>query len=613
MHKKLQLYEKVTPLAQLGIWQRNLITGEIYWNRYVRDIYEVGEHDYLTLEEASKFYVDNEAVGQLIREAVASRQSQMGEFRMVTAKGNAKWVKLRVDAELENNEPILIFGTLEDVTNDISLMRALAEREERFHQAFDYAPIGMAIVSIEGHWIKVNNSLCNLLGYEQEEFLKHTFQDFTHPDDLDIDLSHMYRLLANEIDSYNMEKRYFHKDGREIWIYLSVTLVRDKDNAPLYFISQIKDITERKKSTEMLLRERQRLDNIIKSTQVGTWEWNIATDEAIANQRAATLLGYSPNDFRQAQMKVWFALIHPADQERNRVELTKCMEQKNSFYACECRMNHANGNWMWIEIRGKVVKWSDNGEPVLMLGTFADIHERKAMEEERKKTLGVISEQNSRLLNFAHIVSHNLRSHTGNIQMLLDMLLEETDEEEKAKMMQMLVINSSNLQQTLSHLNDVVDIHSNIDLSKKQLNLNSEINRTLEVLSGSLRQANAKLIVEVSNDIELNYDPAYLESILLNLVTNGIKYRHPDRQVEILIKAEKMDDRAILSITDNGVGIDMNLHGNKLFGMYKTFHENEDARGICLFLVKSQVETMGGKISASSKVGEGTTFRIEFS
>jgi PAS domain S-box-containing protein len=613
MHNNLELYEKVTPLAQLGIWQRNLITGEIYWNQYVRDIYEVGPNVFLTLDEAAAFYLDREIVRELIEYAIGSAEPQVGEFRLQATSGTLKWVKMRINTTYENGECTIIYGTLEDITNQVNMIRELEEREEKFHQAFDYAPIGMALVAPDGHWIKVNNSLCSLLGYDENEFLRHTFQDFTHPDDLDLDLSHMYRLLGNEITGYNIEKRYFHKLGHQIWIYLSVTLVRDADGVPMYFVSQIKDITDRKRSMEILLRERQRLDNILKSTQVGTWEWHIPTDETLYNKRSAAILGYLPNELEANTMAAWHDRIHPDDRLINTFELEKCFKKESKFYACECRMKQKSGSWVWVEIRGKVVKWEHDDKPMVMLGTYADIHERKAMEQERKRAMEVISAQNGRLLNFAHIVSHNLRSHTGNIQMLLDMITHETEEDEKQKMMQMLVINTANLQQTLAHLNDVVDVHSNKEYSKKILNLYQEIHRMLEVLSLSLRQVDAKLSIDVDADISIPYNPAYLESILLNLLTNSIKYRHKDRALHIEIKVYKQSGKAILEISDNGIGIDLELNGHKLFGMYKTFHDNNDARGIGLFLVKNQVDAMGGKIEAWSKVNEGTTFKIEFS
>jgi len=127
-----------------------------------------------------------------------------------------------------------------------------------------------------------------------------------------------------------------------------------------------------------------------------------------------------------------------------------------------------------------------------------------------------------------------------------------------------------------------------------------------------VRQAGAKVSIVVDKTIEIEYDQAYLESILLNLLTNSIKYRNQQNPLVINITAKDYKDEIILEIQDNGMGIDLDLHGQKLFGMYKTFHGNGDARGIGLFLVKNQIEAMGGNISVESSPGVGTTFKIEF-
>jgi PAS domain S-box-containing protein len=129
---------------------------------------------------------------------------------------------------------------------------ALREGEERFHGAFDNAPIGLALVAPDGRWLQVNRSLCDILGYTEHELLATTFQAITHPDDLAADLDYVRRMLADEIHVYQMEKRYFHKYGHIVWILLSVSLVRDVHGQPSYFISQIQDITQRKQVEEEL-------------------------------------------------------------------------------------------------------------------------------------------------------------------------------------------------------------------------------------------------------------------------------------------------------------------------------------------------------------------------
>ena len=128
----------------------------------------------------------------------------------------------------------------------------LQRSDEQFRTAFEYASIGMALVGIDGKWLRVNKALTRIIGYSEDELLARTFQDLTHPDDLEADLEHVAQLLRGEIASYDMEKRYIHKEGRVVWALLSVSLVRHDFGQPLNFISQIQDITERKLLEEKL-------------------------------------------------------------------------------------------------------------------------------------------------------------------------------------------------------------------------------------------------------------------------------------------------------------------------------------------------------------------------
>ncbi|MCX6218633.1 sensor histidine kinase [Spirosoma sp.] len=610
MQTKLDLYHRAVPLAQLGIWERNLVTGKLYWNDIVRDIYEVDVDLMPSAEGESMFYLDSAAVQQLLNEVFESRTPKTGKFRLRATSGTVKWVRLKANVHIEEGVCVALYGTIEDITEEVIMLNTLLEREQRFEQAFDFAPIGMAMVSLEGNWLKVNDSLCQLLEYSENELLKFTFQDLTHPDDLDSDLQQMYRLLAGKIRRYSIEKRYIRKNGQLIWALLHVSLVRDHQNTPLYFISQVKDISERKKHLEVVQRERLRLDNIIRSTGVGTWEWDVRSNQVIYDARSLAILGYSSDELGNSQMTTWYGLIHPEDRQANELLLQQCLQQKVDFYASECRMLHKDERWIWIEIRGKIIEWTEENQPLLMLGTYLDIHERKSLEEEQRKMLEIVSEQNSRLLNFTHIVSHNLRSHAGNIQMLADILTHEQDEQGRKEYTTMLLTNTVNLQETLVHLNEVIKVQGSDLKNKKPLKLLNEIENTLTVLSESIRHAQAQLYIEVSKQIEVRYDPAYLESILLNLISNCIKYRHPDRLLIINITAFYSEGSVLLKVTDNGLGIDLKMHGHKLFGMYKTFHGNTDARGVGLFLTKSHVEAMNGRISVESTVNVGTTFTI---
>lgn len=467
------LYQLVVPLAGIGVWERDLQTKECYFNTVVRELFEIEDGDTTEPEMLLTYFQNPEYVRELAREVIRTGQPAFAELEIVTPKGNVKWIRVRMHSSSGNGHSRCLFGSIENITEQLNLMKLVQEREQQLSLAFMHAPIGMALVSLKGEWIKINDSLCNLMGYDEREFLQHTFQDYTHPEDLDLDLAQMNQLIAGDIEVYSMEKRYFHKDGHIIWALLNVSLVRDDDGKPLYFVSQIKDITERKRNSE------------------------------------------------------------------------------------------------------------------------------------------IIRAQNDRLLNFAHIVSHNLRSHTGNIKMLTDMIAQEKDPEEHKRQIGMLNDSANKLLETLSELNDVVRVHEQGIVHRETLNLLEKIERVTAILSAEIQVSGAKIETDIPPNLTVRYNPAYLESIFVNLITNSIKYKHPDRSPVIRITVNQSVEQVIIRVSDNGLGIDMALHGHKLFGMYKTFHGNKDARGMGLFLVKNQVEAMGSKIYAESQPGVGSCFILE--
>ncbi len=253
--------------------------------------------------------------------------------------------------------------------------------EARFSGAFVYSPIGMALVSTEGKWLKANVSLCKMLGYSEEQLLAKTFQDITHPDDLETDLNYVSQLLAGEIETYRMEKRYFHKQGQIIWILLSASLVRDSDDLPLYFIAQIENITERKQAEEALKESQKRLAGIIEGTRAGTWEWNVQTGETVFNEQWAEIIGYTLDEIAPVSIETWMKYAHPDDLLKCGELLEKHFRGESGYYEFESRMKHKDGQWIWVLDRGKVATWSDDGKPLWMCGTHQDITTRKQVEE----------------------------------------------------------------------------------------------------------------------------------------------------------------------------------------------------------------------------------------
>ncbi len=260
----------------------------------------------------------------------------------------------------------------------------------------------------------------------------------------------------------------------------------------------------------------------------------------------------------------------------------------------------------------KIPLIGEDGKAKGLIGISLDISDLKQKERELRDLINVTSLQNKQLINFAHIVSHNLRSHSANFSMLLEFLLEEKDQKERDNIINMLTEASDNLLETLDNLNEVVAISTNVNLEKKPVILSRKIKAVEKNLAAFLKKNKAEIINDIPESIEVKVVPAYLDSILMNFFTNAVKYKHPDRDPRIHLSADTVDQYTVLNITDNGLGIDMKKYGAKLFGMYKTFHHNSDARGIGLYITKNQIEAMNGKVTAQSEVGKGSTFNIYF-
>lgn len=183
---------------------------------------------------------------------------------------------------------------------------------------------------------------------------------------------------------------------------------------------------------------------------------------------------------------------------------------------------------------------------------------------------------------------------------------------EKAEFLTLLKSVSEALNQTMDNLNQVVSIQTHVDQVSETLSLTKVINQTLEILSNQINSSKAKVINTIDESVTVKYNPAYLDSILLNFILNAIRYRHPDRIPIVELRSFEEKDYIVLEIKDNGIGIDLKRNGKKLFGMYKTFTKNPESKGIGLFISKNQIDTMQGKVEVESELNVGTTFKIYF-
>jgi len=215
------------------------------------------------------------------------------------------------------------------------------------------------------------------------------------------------------------------------------------------------------------------------------------------------------------------------------------------------------------------------------------------------------------LADFAQITSHNLRAPVSNLNALLG-FYNESDEEEKAILVKKIQMVTSHLTTTLNTLVEAIKVRSNHSQEREDIKFEDVLKSTTEILSGEIIKTKAIIKTDFSKVPIINYNKIYLESIFLNLLSNTLRYKSKDRIPEIYIESAINNSQVVLKISDNGLGINLDRHGHKIFGLNQVFHRHPDANGIGLYMTKTQIEAMGGTIAVSSKVNEGTTFTIQF-
>ena len=430
-----------------------------------------------------------------------------------------------------------------------------------------------------------------------------------HPDDKEIFFNSLY-VSKQTLKSWSCEFRVLLKNGSIKWFKVDANVASDSQNNIIFYcnLTNISNI----KTRELKVKESEtRYQFALEASKKGIWDYNISTGEAFFSKESLALLKYDEKDGINTNSK-WDALIHPDDFEQYSDHIQLHKDDKISFFESTKRVLAKDGSYSWILSTGKIIERDIDGNALRIIGTHTDVSFNKEKEKEMIDNLNIIVEQNNRLLNFAHIVSHNLRSHTGNFKMLLNIIDESDDPVNREECISYLKTTSNALSETIDHLKELVDIHNTIIHKKEDLNLKLFLNQTLEVLSKEIKDNKVVIVNKIGEKYSIKFNPAYLESLFLNFTTNAIKYSHPERKPEIQYSSRKEAGKLVLLIQDNGLGINLEKYGEKLFGMYKTFHKNDNARGIGLFITKNQIESMGGTIEVESKVNVGTTFKINF-
>lgn len=604
MKNKLELYFKAAQSAKIGIWEVNLETNQVYWDAVTRGIHEVSDDFIPSIGNAIVFYTEGEnrnKIRLLVERAITEGIPFNEKFQIITSKNNIRYIESIGQIVFKNGKPSQLLGTFQDITKEQNLMNEFQLSVEKFSSIFSSANDAIFIIdSSNGVITDCNPRSSELTGYNNSELIGlHNSELFPVKQRKGIKI-----FLAKHLtkDDYIVNETYLKtKSG----VIIPVEVASGKKfqvNHQTYLVCFFRDIIERKiveeKMNMLSLSASETTDTIIIANPQGKAVW--------ANNAYLNLTGFSMEEILGE--KPGHLAIGPETDLPTLNKMRKAILDKKSIKVIILNYNKLKEKY-WFELNITPV-FDSQGNCINFVGVGRNVTSRKEKELELKRLLEVTNDQNNKLFNFAHIVSHNIRSHASNLSMIVDVMENTEDTDEKLSYFDLLKEGTEKLSETIEYLNEIITIQENRNIEKKKIRLKDEIEKTKRALSLSIKESQIRITHTIPKDLIVSAIPAYLDSILLNLFTNAIKYRSPERKALLEIGYEIDEFYTIITFKDNGLGLDLAKNGHKIFGMYKTFHGNEDAKGIGLFITKNQLEAMGGKIEVESELGRGSVFKI---
>ncbi|MHB8667045.1 MAG: sensor histidine kinase [Burkholderiales bacterium] len=487
-----------------------------------------------------------------------------------------------------------------------SLTAALAEQQ----LIFDTAAVGIAFVS-QGAVVKGNRRLAEILGYAADEIVGQSArvwfpseENFMQPG------SRAHAILARG-ENYSAELQLLRKDGTSIWVFTDSRAI-DPAKPQDGIIIGMGDITERKLAEAALRQTKERLDLAMQSSAISIWEWDARRGTLYLDAALAQMTGGEPRE-RYVSFDDLASLVHPEDADAVRQALADCINGLRPLYRIEYRLKMAEGDWVWVLSRGRVVEHAADGAALRMTGTSVDITQRKRAEVELLAALQREKELSEMKSKFVSIASHELRTPLATILSsaeLLEHYAAGLSAEDKLKMLH-------GIQGAVKRMNalieDVLIIGKAeagaLQCDPKPVDLGDLCRRVVEELRGGVAKQHVIKFEHQFARASVYLDEKLLRHILTNLLSNAVKYSPPESTVSMLLAEH--DGQALIEVADQGIGIPPEDQAR----LFESFHRasnvgTRQGTGLGLVIVKKAVELHGGTIAIDSKLDAGTRISV---
>ncbi|MFA7381379.1 MAG: PAS domain S-box protein [Bacteroidia bacterium] len=553
-------------------------------------------------------HTEDREIYKLQHQKALSGENSMERFRIIGLNGTLRWLESNSVGFKENTtQKISVLSVSRDITKQVEADEKLKAGQQMLEQVFNTVSDVIYVLDIEPgfklKYVTINYAFTKFTGLDLNERIGKYVDEAIDSTARELEVRKYKEAIAKKT-TVTWRQTYHYPKGTRTAI-LSATPLFDTNNECTRLICSARDITDiidsQNEIRKLSLIARETINGAVITDIEGKILWVNRAFEQISGYKLNELTGQKPGKLLQGK-----------DTDPNMVKLMSESLKNKQPFDVEIINYTKSGTPYWIKIQCQpLVNSHDKVEGFFAIET--DITHEVETKNEREFLIKELTENNNDLKQFTYITSHNLRSPLTNLVAIANLLeVPEDMDELNKKLIEGFKTSTYQLNETLDSLIKILLLKETTQISQQKIKFNDILDKILGSLSILIKENQVIIDTDFSEVDTVHFSPSYMESIFLNLITNSIKYKATNRPPHIQIKSYIRPECIMIKYTDNGSGFDADRVRNRVFGLFQRFHTNKDGKGIGLYLIKSQLSSLGGNIEVESKENKGTTFTLTF-